>query len=193
MKIVKCEFAGLSPLLMANIESANKDLPKLKIGTKPNEGDIEKIAEGFIYRNKDGDLYLPSVAFRSSLLTGCSGLKFPGDRRGPATIFQSLIYPAEREGTLFDKKGKPITKWEIQIDSAVNKTTKSRIVVVRPRIPEWYCTIPFEIDDEFAPTNYDQFMENLVKIWNRAGRIAGVGAWRPEKKGSHGKYSIQIV
>ena len=192
MKTLICQFTGLTPLLMMNIESVNRDLPMIKLGTKPNEGDIEKIAEGMTYRTEDGQLYLPSSAFRSSLLSGCTGVKFPGERRGPATIFQSLVFPAERQALLFDDKGKPIKDYEIQIDSAVNRNSSppSRIIVVRPRIDEWYTDLPFEIDDEFAPSNYDEFLQILLKLWNRAGRIAGVGAWRPEKKGPHGKYSV---
>lgn len=193
MKVQVYRFTGLSPLLMANIQSVNLDLPQMKLGTKPNKGDVEKIAEGMTYRNEDGTYYVPTQALRSSLLTGCSGMKFPGSRQSPKTIFQALVFPSEERATVLSLKGKPVTSHEPQIDSGVNKASKSRIIVVRARIPEWKLEVPFEIDDEFAPSNFDQFMDALLTIWNRAGRVAGIGAWRPEKQGRFGRYQVEKV
>ena len=184
-------FTGLTPLLMANVKSAELNLPKIKFGTKPNKGDIKKIAEGMLYKNDDGTYYLPCEAFRLSLFKGASGVKMPGDRRSPATIFQGLVFPAEDRAALTNLKGRPIKKHTPQVDSGVNNTNKSRIVIVRPRIDEWQTDVPFQIDKEFAPENWEQFMDVLLAVWNRAGRAAGVGAWRPEKKGRFGRYSVE--
>ena len=190
MQIKTYRFDGLTPLLMANIKSVEADLPQVKLGTKPNKGDFAKIAEAMTYRNQEGNLYLPTQALRSSLLTGCTGQKFAGSRQGPKSIFQALIFPAEETATLLDANDKPIRDFEVQVDSGVNKASKSRIIVVRPRIKEWHMVVPFEIDEEFAPANFDQFLSELLRIWNRAGRIAGIGAWRPEKQGRFGKYAV---
>lgn len=190
MQVKVYRFNGLTPLLMSNIESVNRELPAIKLGTKPNKGDIEKIAEGMTYRDADGNLCLPTQALRSSLLAGCAGQKFPGMRQSPKTILQALIFPAEDRAVLLDKKDKPIRDFEIQVDSGVNKASKNRIIVVRPRITDWHMVVPFEIDEEFAPSNFDQFLDVMLKIWNRAGRMAGIGAWRPEKQGRHGKYEV---
>lgn len=192
MKIQVYRFTGISPLLMASIDSVNRDLPQLKLGTNPNKGDIDKIAEGMTYKDKDG-FYLPTQALRSSLLKGCTGMKFPGSRMSPKNIFKGLIFPAEEKARLLDGKGKPVKKYETQIDSAVNKSTKARIIVVRPRVDEWQLEVPFEIDDEFAPSNYDQFMDVVLEVWNRAGRSVGVGAWRPENEGRFGRYSVEMI
>ena len=193
MKIQVYKFIGISPLLMANIKSVNRDLPQLKLGTKPNDGDIEAIAEGMAYRDEGGNLYMPTQALRSSLLAGCTGMKFPGSRQSPKNIFKGLIFPAEEKATLFNGKGKPAKDFEIQIDSGVNKSSKARIIIVRPRIDPWSMKVPFEIDEDFAPSNFDQFMENLLLIWNRAGRSAGIGAWRPANEGRFGRYKVEQI
>jgi len=193
MKILTYKFTGISPLLMANIESVNRKVPQLKIGTKPNKDDIKIIAEAMTYRNEDNKFYMPTQALRSSLLKGCVGMKFPGTRQGPASIFQALVFPAEEKATLLNANGKPLKRYEIQIDSGVNKSTKSRIIIVRPRFDSWSMVVPFEIDDEFAPSNFDEFLDALLRIWNRAGRTAGIGAWRPECKGRHGRYDVELV
>ena len=193
MEIQVYRFKGISPLLMANINSVNLKLPKLKLGTKPNAGDVKKIAEGNLYKNDDGTYYMPCEALRLSLFKGCSGQKMAGDRRGPATIFQGLLFPAEDRANLVNAKGKPIKKHVPQIDSGVNKANKARIIVVRPRIEEWQMDVPFQIDDEFAPENYEEFKEILLALWNRAGRAVGIGAWRPENKGRYGRYSVEQI
>jgi len=193
MKIQIYRFIGLSPLLMANIESVNRNLPQLKLGTAPNDGDIEKIAEGMAYKTNEGEYYVPTQAFRSSLLTGCTGQKFPGMRQSPKNIFKSLIFPMEERAIIVDNNGEQVRSHEIQIDSGVNSAGNSRIIIVRPRIDEWQTDVPFEIDEEFGPPNFDEFMQVLLQIWNRAGRAAGVGAWRPEKQGRFGRYSVEMI
>lgn len=192
MEIRVFKFTGLTPLLMSDIESVNRKLPQLKLGTTPNEGDIEKIAEGLTYRESDGSLYVKTAALRSSLFDGCTGQKFAGSRMSPKKMFQATLFTAEDHATLVDQKGKPIKTWETQIDSGVSKVTKSRIIVVRPRIPKWHAVVPFEIDREFAPANYDDYLREMVRIWNRAGRAVGVGAWRPQCSGKFGRYSVEM-
>ncbi len=198
MKIQLYKFTGLTPLLMANIQSINRiaeqGIPVPKLGQTPNKGDYERIADCMTYKNGDG-YYFPTEAFRTSLLTGCVGQKFPGERRGPANIFKSLIFPSEEQGSLTNFKGKRIKKHTMQIDSGVNGTgkNKKRIIVIRARIDEWQAIIPFEIDEEFAPPNFEEFMMVMLLIWNRAGRTAGIGAWRPECFGRYGKYSVEQV
>ena len=120
-------------------------------------------------------------------------MKFPGTRQGPASIFQALVFPAEEKAALLNAKGKPLKHYEIQTNSGINKTTKARIIIVRPRFEAWSMVVPFEIDDEFAPSNFDEFLEALLRIWNRAGRTAGIGAWRPQNKGGHGRYEVELV
>ncbi len=95
MEIRVFKFTGLTPLLMCNIESVNGKLPQLKLGTTPNKGDIERIAEALTYREPDGTLYIPSGALRTSLLDGCSGQKFAGTKTGPRKMFQATLFTAE--------------------------------------------------------------------------------------------------
>lgn len=193
MELRVFKFAGLTPLLMSDIESVNRKLPQLKLGTTPNAGDIEKIAEGLTYREPDGTLYVKSAALRSSLLDGCSGQKLPGSRGSPRKLFQAVIFTAEDHIPVLDAKGKPVKSWEVQIDSGVSKATKARVIVVRPRIPVWHLKAAFELDREFAPSNYEEFLQIVTTIWNRAGRAVGIGAWRPQCSGKFGRYSVEMA
>jgi len=193
MEIRVFKFTGLTPLLMSNIASAgNPDMPTLTVGKKPNKGDFEKIADALAYKNKDGTLFLKSEAFRSSLIKGATGKKF-GKQAAPAVLKGFIFTSAEEQVSLIDLKGRPIKKYEIQIDSGVAKKI-NRIIVVRPRIDEWSATVPFdcESDPKFRPSNYEEFLDQIEKLWNYAGRTVGVGAWRPEKSGKYGRYSVEM-
>ncbi len=193
MQILTYRFSGISPLLMSSIQSVGKTLPALKIGTQPNDGDLEKVAEAMAYRDDDGSLYVPTAALRSSLLSGCTGQKIAGSRTGPAKLFQATIFEGEDRSTLVDSDGAVITDYAVQVDSGVNGSTKARVLVVRPRIDDWHINAAFELDDEFAPSNIEQFLDSVLTIWNRAGRAIGVGAWRPQCKGRYGRYSVELV
>ena len=193
MQILAYRFSGLSPLLMCSTKSiGDKKVPVIKLGTVPDEGDIEKVVESLTYRDEDGNLCFPCEAFRSSLLYGCKGQKLVGTRTGPATLIQGLFASIEEFATLRDGD-EPIRKPEIDKRTGVNKATKARIPLFRPMVRDWNVTVPFEFDDDFAPPNTEEFLEQVLNIWNRAGRMAGVGAFRPEKKGWFGKYRVERV
>jgi hypothetical protein len=194
MQIITYKFTGLSPLLMCSTKSiGDADVPQIKLGTTPDAGDIDKVAEALTYRNDDGALCFPSEAFRSSLLYGCKGQKIKGSRSGPAGLIQGLFASAEEFATLADENGEPLTSFEIDKRTGVNKATKARIPLFRPMLREWHATVPFEFDDDFAPPNTSEFLKLVLELWNRAGRMAGVGAFRPEKKGWFGKYKVEMA
>jgi hypothetical protein len=178
---------------MSNIESLGRNLPKVTVGKQPNAGDIETIAEGMTYRENwpKGNLVFLAGAFRSSLITGCKGQKF--GRGSPAGLFKAIIQAAEDTAPLTDKHGKALKAIKSHMTTGVSKATKSRVLVIRALVEPWQAIVPFEFDDEFAPPNRDEFYGAVLKIWQRAGRMTGIGAWRPESGGKFGKYEVAEV
>ena len=61
---------------------------------------------------------------------------------------------------------------------------KNGILRSRPIIPVWAVDVIFEIDDDFIVPS------QVLSLMNDAGRIAGVGDWRPAKKGRYGRYKV---
>ena len=57
----------------------------------------------------------------------------------------------------------------------------------RPRFNEWACMVAFEIDQDFVST------EVVLELFNRAGKVAGVGDFRPGKQGIYGRYKVELV
>ncbi len=48
------------------------------------------------------------------------------------------------------------------------------------------CLLSLEIDSDFIPADM------LITLFNRAGRMIGVMDYRPEKRGSFGRYTVEL-
>ena len=75
-------------------------------------------------------------------------------------------------------------KWEPFSISAVNPTTKGRMMVSRPQFSEWKLEFEILCEDE------DISVDTMEKITEQAGKFTGIGDWRPQKKGPYGRFRI---
>ena len=177
------KFIGLSPLLQDNAAQMSNTNPGIKSPTKEDETPQQHV-EGCVYRDGEGRLYHPSWALRRSLERGATNKKI-GKLSAPGLV-RAGVFPSEEEAMLIDPEtGEPITEYEILTVTGVNKTTKGRIVVHRAKFPVWGAVVPFELDDDFIK------VDHVLTLYQIAGRIAGIGAWRPEKSGKYGRYRVE--
>ncbi len=59
----------------------------------------------------------------------------------------------------------------------------------RPRFPEWEATFVMGVDgEEYADGTGETALAPMLKY---AGKMIGVGAWRPQLKGPYGKFSVE--
>lgn len=169
---------GISSLLMNNPQGMDGGAPKMGAKKIPTP---EEEAAAKVYRLEDGSLYLPSISFRSSLLRGCVGKRI--GKVGAASQVAAGVFNAEPETPLIDPEtGEPITEYRIHKTRCV--VQKQGVIRARPEIPRWAADVVFEIDTDFVT------VEQVRELLGIAGRIAGVGDWRPEKKGPHGRYRV---
>jgi hypothetical protein len=177
------EITGKTALLMNNPESML--LPK-DPGVKKVKYDAKIDAEKSAYRSngKGSQLRFPSVAFRNALLTGCKGKKL--GKFGAATNAMAGVFAVEDWCLLVaPKTNKPITTYDVLTVRAV--VQRSAIPRSRACIPKWSCKLALEIDDDFiTPEQAEGFL-------NLGGKMAGVGDWRPERKGKHGRFTARLV
>lgn len=190
MKIATFSITGLSPLLQNNPASmgggADSKLGIKKIPTPEEE------AAAKIYRDESGVIYIPSVAFRSAMIGkggGASGRRI-GKRTAIAVISGTVFNVEPRCPLYHPKTKKPITTYRINTMRAVVQGQGVRRS--RPEIPEWACDVRFEIDTDFLSAGVDliRIVEDLLNI---SGKIAGVGDYRPQKKGSYGRFSAKLL
>jgi len=176
MKTYKVEIEGISPLLMNRPSAMIGDISKDK---KAFKDDAEEMANSKLYINSKGELYQPATHLYGSLIEAGKHKKVVG--KGKATYSKIVGYAVQINP--FEIKH-VIQDWEIFSILAVNPNTKGRNLLHRPILKQW--KLKFEVifdESEIAPS----IMKELFEI---AGKVAGIGDWRPAKKGPYGKFHI---
>jgi hypothetical protein len=180
-KIVTFKVTGLSDILMNNPESMNHNSDS---GMEAKKYKPEEEAEIRLYKNVDGQFYIPTIAFLRSLWYAASRHKI-GKDTARARI-QAYVFVADDESILLDSvTEKPIEEYTIDTRSVV--IGKHRIMRSRPRFSNWICYCSFEIDDYYIDP-----VDNILLLFNKAGKMIGVLDYRPQKTGPFGRYKVEL-
>ena len=167
---------GTSPLLMNRPSSMIGDISKDKKGFK---NDAEEMANGKLYKNSKGKLYQPSTHLYGALIEAGKHKKVVG--KGKATYSKIVGYAVEINPFEIEHQ---VQEWEIFSILAVNPNTKGRNMLHRPILKKWKLIFDVSFDETEIPQS---IMKELLDI---AGKIAGIGDWRPAKKGPFGKFQV---
>jgi len=177
------KVTGLKPILMNNPNSMNDDAGKK---TRTKKVDPEEEARVRAYVNDEGSLYIPSIAFLNSLWEGASYEKIGKD--SARARIASSIFVIDQETILYDQNtNKPIDEYVIDSRYVVIKSTQGRIMRHRPKVDNWYCLLSLEVD-----TDYISVEDNIIPLFNKAGRVIGVLDYRPAKRGGFGRYEVEL-
>lgn len=185
IEIVSYRLYSISPLLQNNPDSmggsGGAGLTTKRIPTPEEE------AKSKLYLLPDGQIYLKTQAVRSALIGACAGFKPKGAKVGVGTLVKGGVFcVAVEAGLVHPKTRKPIKDYKVNTMRAV--VMRAGVKRSRPEIPEWSVDVDFEVDTQFI-TNFNWITELL----NRAGRMKGVGDYRPEKSGPYGRFrAVQI-
>ena len=184
INIVTFKIMGLSPILMNNpISMSDDDSKGVKARTKKESPEVE--AQKGLYVMEDGMLYVPSIAFRASLWYGSSYQKI--GKESARNMIQAACFTIEEKTPLLDPSNeKPIKSYEIDSRTVVIKATGGRVMRHRPKVPEWMCLLPLEIDTDYITP------EIITTLFNRAGKITGILDYRPANRGWFGRYQVEI-
>lgn len=199
---------GVSDLLQNNCQVMDYKLPK-----SPEQ--YPEYLEAQLYRGNDGLLYVPSSAIRNSFIEGLGyGTMKVGKKAaktvlgGITSIFPEIYVPLLREGKPINSIGdtartdyKSMKELHEHIDflsvSAINHNTNAkyggaRIMTHRPFIKlPWELRFVFELDTDVIGLDVNKTsIKQLEDAWRFAGKMVGIGCWRPEKKGLYGKFEI---
>jgi hypothetical protein len=176
MKKFKVKIEGTSPLIMNRPSVMIGDISKDK---KPFSNEAEEMANSKLYASPKGKLYQPSTHVYGALIEAGKHKKVVG--KGKSTYSKIVGYAVQIEPFEIEHE---IQNWEIFSILAVNPNTKGRNLLHRPILKQW--RLGFEVifdDSEIAPS----IMKELFEI---AGKVAGLGDWRPAKKGYYGKFTV---
>jgi len=175
MKTYTVTIQGTTPLLMNRPSAMIGDISKDK---KPFSDNSKNEAQLKLYQI-DEKLYQPSTHIQGALVEAGKQKKVVG--KGKATYSKAVGYAVQIEPFEIEHK---IQEWEVFSVLAVNPNTKGRNLLHRPILKEWELDFKVTFDETEI---HESIMKELFDI---AGRIAGLGDWRPQKKGPYGKFQV---
>jgi len=180
-EIVVFTVTGLSPLLQNNPANFIGVDQGSGITTGRKKYDDKEEAQLRLYI--DGDtFYHPANAFTKAALRAVAGKKF--GKMFATTMIKGAVFITEPGVTILDGKGKPARKYEIDRQPVV--VNKARVLRCRPKWMPWKMRLALEVDMALLSA------EQVVEALSLAGRIIGIGDFRPEKSGAFGRFSVEL-
>ena len=179
-EIVTFTIVGMSPLLQNN--------PAEFIG-KTESGDLaagKKIyddadeAKRRLYLSPDGEYCHPCEAFTKAMVRAVAGKKF--GKMFATSAIKGSVFITEPHALIIDDKGKQAV---YHVDRRPVVVGKARILRCRPCFAKWRMKVALEVDAAILTTA--QVRESLAL----AGRIVGIGDYRPEKGGGFGRFTVE--
>lgn len=182
MKIAVFNITGLSPMLQHSpasmLVTSGGDGLKAK-----RKNDPKAEAEAGVYRNDKGEVVIPTIAFRSAILSAAKGRKI--GKVAAKTVISGCVFPVEESTLLLDQKAKPLSRYKVHTCRAVIQ--RAGVIRARPMFENWTCRLALEVDVEMMPN-----LSILTELLNIAGKIIGIGDWRPEKLGTFGRFKAEL-
>lgn len=185
MAIIHATLKSLSPILMNPMTDellddlwAGSSRRKVKVERTPAEA-----AESKVIRNEKGDVGIPAEYLLAALVTAGRHVKYDARKNFstsdaslvPAFVFlEDMFYPFKDQEQ----------KWVVDKRRGVldNGGKKVAVCIVRPRIDAW----EFDVTASFA----DIDASKVRQLFEYAGKVAGLGDFRPSCQGPFGRFTI---
>lgn len=181
LQILVFDIVGISPLLQNNPSEFIEKVEDSAIASSKKVYDDKEEASLRVYKDPDGNFVHPANAFPKAMLNAVKGKKF--GKQFATTLIKGAVFVAEPWIPILDKNGKRAKKYEIDRQPVV--IGKARILRCRPCWYDWRMKLPLEVD--VAILSRSQVAEAL----SLAGRIIGIGDYRPENGGGYGRFRVE--
>ena len=176
--------AGLDVRSPANVEKA--EIAR-KRGTNRTASDDARLAElecqTSLWLDESGTPTIPEAALRANIEASARKLKQgPQVREGlRVEKVERFDYDRDALGTTVEELGK---RAQFQAPVVVQR---NRLLRTRARFMEWSCTFRVEMDDELGD-------QSQLEAWlDIGGRRIGLGDWRPQTSGDHGRFFVDSI
>lgn len=184
---------GLSPLLMSHPRgmTPEEDDGSMKSSrTKKKQPTPEEEAEGRVYRDVFGALYVPVLAVNRAMVEAGKLFKDPRSPRGMSSFKTSGaltggVFMPDYEGYVITRDGEPVDTYDVDTRRVVNKATKGAILSSRPKV-----ALPWTLNVEFTADPTMILPNEIATILGAAGKKIGILAFRPEKLGPFGRFRV---
>jgi hypothetical protein len=182
-EIVVFLITGMSPLLQNNPASFIGADEEVALTAGKKKYDDEEEARLRLYLDPDGRYCHPAEAFTKAMVRAVTGKKF--GKLTATSALKGSVFITEPFAIIEDMKGKPATVYTIDKRPVV--VGKARVPRCRPCWNKWRMRVPLEIDTSILIPGH---VEESLAL---AGRIIGIGDYRPEKGGGFGRFTVKIV
>ena len=164
---VECTVQGVADLLFHRWNcDAIEEKAKAAKGSKAKKSDD---IETYVYRNDDGLLCVPGEYFRQAMIHAARFLQDPrSPRKSAMDLFKSAVFATSPLCSL------GVKEWDYEDRRRVT-VMRAGITRIRPALKAgWKCTAQFLINTpEYVPQAL------FLQVLNSAGRLIGVGDFRP--------------
>ena len=192
---VETWIEGTMPLLMAafGTEAAENVPGGSAPGTRPSITAVKQItprehAEKSCYRetsSPDSPLVFPGTAVQRAIVEAGGNHKEKGTRKSMKYRVPAAVLVLDELAPLYaeDRKTR-LTTYEVDSRRVVNPKTKGAMLAHRPRLERWVLKITIRINESLMDPAF------VRQLLGEAGEQIGIGAFRPEKRGPFGLFSV---
>lgn len=189
MKKIKCEFHGISPIILHSCQCVNPlhpltlEMKKITSKRKKTEEDLIQLSdlewEAGLYWDDQIGVYIPAENIEATIREGAKASKqgknivkgFACETLKPALDFGENL---TKEQLMKDNRFRDVRMMKVQ---------QSRIVRTRPRFNTWNLTFEASYDEKIID------FETLVNAIEYAGQYTGLCDSRPK----YGKFTARIT
>jgi hypothetical protein len=178
-KTLTLNIVGTSPLLCHNpikMGGSGNGLGKKVIPSADDEAAVG------VYAGLKGTFQHPAMGIRNGLLDAAKGRRIS---KQPATfVVGGAVFARDEFVTLVHpESGEPLTTYEVDTRRAV--VQRQGVLRSRPRFRDWSVTIVLIFEDDLVSPKV------VVELAQLAGRLVGLGDYRPRCKGPFGRYVVR--
>lgn len=195
LEAVRVRLKGVTPLLQHSARLSDplnvfaKAIREISGKRKKTEADLMQIAKlewrGSLYVDDQLNVILPAESIKAALIGGAKREKSGPQARGGTFVFISpvLVHDAS-EVSIDELWGNGDTKNVHRVSAKVNS---SRVMRTRPQFHDWSVEVDIHYDTSQAQSS------DILRWLETAGRIIGIGDWRPESSGNFGRFTVERV
>ena len=192
---VKIRISGVSPILHHSSRLSDplnpivRESKKISGKRKKTDADYLEMSRlewlGGLYVDDREQPLLPSESIKAAIIGGAKKEKAGPQAKGGTFVFDSPPLSHDEAGKSLeelwnDGEGPNVHKASVKVMSA-------RVIRTRPQFNGWSAEAVIHYDPTIAEAG------DVVRWLETAGRIIGLGDWRPEKSGNFGRFTVDVI